>query len=40
MENMKIIYEDEIRSLKTGKKELDDKINHLKRELVKKEGDI
>lgn len=40
MENMKTIYEDEIRALKTIKKESEDKINQLKRELIKKEGDI
>ncbi|CDW74480.1 guanylate-binding n-terminal domain containing protein [Stylonychia lemnae] len=40
MENMKTIYEDEIKSLKQVKKDGDEKINNLKRELVKKEGDI
>ena len=40
MENMKIIYDEEIKALKSSKRELEDKINQLKRELVKKEGDI
>ena len=40
MENMKAIYEDEIKSLKASKKEQDDRINQFKRELIKKEGDI
>ena len=40
MENMKTIYEDEIKSLKGAKKELEDKVNKLKRELVKREGDV
>lgn len=40
MENMKTIFEDEIKSLKASKKDYEDKINKLKRELVKKEGDI
>lgn len=40
MDNMKTIYEDEIKQLKQIKKELEDKHNQLKRELVKKEGDI
>ena len=40
MDNMKTIYEDEIKGLKGQKKELEDKINKLKRELVKKEGDV
>jgi len=40
MENMKTIYEDEIKSLKQSKKDFEEKVNNLKRELVKKEGDI
>jgi ribosomal protein L29 len=37
---MKTIYDDEIRVLKASKKELEEKVNNLKRELVKKEGDV
>lgn len=40
LENMKTIYEDEIKLLKGTKKELEEKVNVSKRELVKKEGDI
>lgn len=40
MENMKTIYEDEIKSLKSAKKEQEEKINQFKRELIKKEGDV
>ena len=40
LENMKTIYEDEIKALKGAKKEQEEKINQLKRELVKKEGDV
>lgn len=40
LENMKTIYEDEIKQLKANKKESEEKINQLKRELVKKEGDV
>ena len=39
-ENVKTIYEDEVKSLKQAKKELEEKLNKLKRELVKKEGDV
>jgi SMC interacting uncharacterized protein involved in chromosome segregation len=37
---MKTIYDDEIRALKQAKRDSEDKINNMKRELVKKEGDI
>ena len=40
LENVKTIYEDEIKQLKVGKKEQEDKISKLKREIVKREGDI
>ena len=40
MENMKTIYEDEIKQLKGNKRELEDRINQLKREVIKKEGDL
>ncbi len=40
LENMKIIYEDEIKVVKAAKRELEEKVNNMKRELVKKEGDI
>lgn len=40
MENMKNIYEDEIKALKAKLKEHEDKISLLKRERVKLEGDI
>lgn len=40
LENVKNIYEDEIRALKGTKKDMEEKINSLKRELVKKEGDV
>lgn len=40
LDNMKAIYDDEIKALKTVKRELEDKINNLKRELVKREGDV
>jgi len=37
---MKTIYDDEIRALKQAKRDLEDKLNNMKRELVKKEGDV
>jgi SMC interacting uncharacterized protein involved in chromosome segregation len=37
---MKSIYDDEIRALKQSKRDLEDKLNNMKRELVKKEGDV
>ena len=37
---MKQIYDDEIKSLKVSKRELEERGNNLKREIVKKEGDI
>jgi len=37
---MKNIYDDEIRALKQSKRDLEDKLNNMKRELVKKEGDV
>jgi SMC interacting uncharacterized protein involved in chromosome segregation len=37
---MKTIYDDEIKALKLTKRELEDKVNNLKREIVKKEGDV
>ncbi len=40
LDNMKHIYDDEIKTLKIAKRELEDKVNTLRRELVKKEGDI
>lgn len=40
MENMKSIYEDEIKSLKGKIKDQDDRVALLKREKVKLEGDI
>ena len=40
MENMKSIYEDEIKSLKSKIKDQDDRVALLKREKVKLEGDI
>ena len=40
MENMKTIYEDEIKVVKAAKRELEERVNTMKRELVKKEGDI
>ena len=40
LENMKTIYEDEIEVIKAAKRDLEDKVNIMKRELVKKEGDI
>ena len=40
LENMKTIYEDEIKVIKAAKRDLEDKVNIMKRELVKKEGDI
>ena len=40
LENMKTIYDDEIRALKANRKDLEEKLNNLKRELVKKEGDV
>jgi SMC interacting uncharacterized protein involved in chromosome segregation len=40
LENMKTIYDDEIKALKQAKKELEDRVNTMKREIVKKEGDI
>ena len=40
LDNMKSIYDDEIRALKANRKEMEEKVNNLKRELVKKEGDV
>ena len=40
LDNMKAIYDDEIKALKTAKRELEDKVNTMKRELVKREGDV
>ena len=40
LENMKTIYEDEIKVIKAQRRELEEKVNTLKREIVKKEGDI
>ena len=37
---MKNIYDDEIRALKQSKRDLEEKLNNMKRELVKKEGDV
>ena len=37
---MKTIYEDEIKVVKAAKRELEEKVNTMKREIVKKEGDI
>jgi hypothetical protein len=40
LDNMKSIYDDEIRALKQSKRDLEEKLNNMKRELVKKEGDV
>ena len=40
LENMKQIYDDEIKALKSHKRDLEEKNNNLRRELVRKEGDI
>lgn len=40
MENMKSIYDDEIKELKKQKKDLEDRQNALRRELIKREGDV
>ena len=40
LENMKQTYEAEIRVVKQGKKKLEDSIDDLKRENIKKEGDV
>ncbi len=40
LENMKTIYDDEIRALKQSRRELEERLNNMKRELVKKEGDV
>ncbi len=40
LDNMKSIYDDEIRALKANRKEMEEKVNNLKREIVKKEGDV
>lgn len=37
---MKAIYDDEIKALKGAKRELEEKVNTLKREIVKREGDV
>ena len=37
---MKGIYDDEIRALKQSKRDLEEKLNNMKREIVKKEGDV
>ena len=40
MENMKTIYEDEIKAVKAAKREIEERVNVLKREVVKKEGEV
>lgn len=40
LDNMKAIYDDEIKALKLAKRELEDKVNSLKRDIVKREGDV
>ena len=40
LENMKKIYDEEIKALKSTRRDLEDRCNNLKRELIKKEGDI
>lgn len=37
---MKAIYDDEIKALKMSKRELEEKVNTLKRDIVKREGDV
>jgi len=37
---MKKIYDEEIKALKSTRRDLEDRCNNLKRELIKKEGDI